>query len=282
LDFADESYVRKYPRKTLTSRLLGWDGRAVMDAMLGKFDAAGLFAIRGDAATCISVVTEIPLEFVKEGLRKLVETETWIVGERVITWPTYEEAQNCKRSDRVRQRESRRARSLESVTTCHKPSRDSVTNVTTGHSPSRNVTLPPSAPSLSSPPPSLPLQEYPERTRTPSEPKHPGPLKQTARDFASADPTGGAPALKHEWDPDWLPALAHQARGIELGLNDDDIGDRLRDCQHKPFPRGFKSEDHQFYRELKWAADEKTIRKAKEARSGANWEKPGHQRQSRG
>lgn len=143
MDFSDEPYVRKYTRKTLTSRLLGWEGRAVMDAMLGEFDAAGIFAIRGDAALCVSAVTEIPIEIVRAGLARLVETETWVVTARAITWPTFEEAQNCMRSDRLRQRESRRARAARAVTDVtsgHYRSQRSVTDVTSGHAESPPVT----------------------------------------------------------------------------------------------------------------------------------------------
>lgn len=168
MNFEDEPYVRKYTRKTVTSRLLGWQGRAVLDAMLGEFDAAGIFAIRGDAAQCISAVTDIPIEIVRVALGLLIETETWVVTARVITWLNYEEAQNCRRSDRVRQRESRRARSAQSVT-----------DVTIGHSPSQPVTarhdlspslplLPPSAPSLPS------TQESPDPERAPAIPEVPG------------------------------------------------------------------------------------------------------------
>lgn len=168
MDFADEPYVRKYPRKTVTNRLLGWEGRAVLDAMLGEFDAAGIFAIRGDAARCITAVTEIPIEIVQVGLARLIETETWLVTERVITWPTYEEAQNCTRSDRQRQRESRRARAAKSVTnvTTGHAAPQPVTNVTDCHSPSH----PPSAPSHPSTPP---VHPDPERARA-ELPKVPG------------------------------------------------------------------------------------------------------------
>src|ERR1044071_3691154 len=160
MDFSDEPYVRKYTRKTLTWKLLGWEGRAVLDAMLGEFDAAGLFAIRGDAAVCISAVTDIPIEVVRTGLARLVETETWVVGARGITWPSYEEAQNGRRSDRLRRRESRRARSAQAVTDVtsrHGESRPSVTDVTSGHIASPSLPLlPPSAPS------------HPERPPTPT------------------------------------------------------------------------------------------------------------------
>lgn len=163
MDFSDEPYVRKYTRKTVTNRLLGWEGRAVLDAMLGEFDPAGIFEIRGDAARCIMAVTEIPLEVVKLALQRLIETETWVVTARSITWPTYEEAQNCMRSDRIRKRESRRARSAQSVTGADTIGR-AVTNVTSGHAESREVTLPPSAPSHPSPLPVLPVRD-PDRAR---------------------------------------------------------------------------------------------------------------------
>lgn len=110
MDFSDEPYVRKYTRKTLTNRLLGWEGRAVVDAMLGEFDAAGVFDFRGDPARAISAVTEIPMELARLGLERALETETWSLKGSRLLWPTYEEAQNCSRSDRIRQRLSRKER----------------------------------------------------------------------------------------------------------------------------------------------------------------------------
>jgi hypothetical protein len=132
VDFADEPYVRLYTRKTLTHKLLGWEGRAVMRLMLDEFDASGVFAIRGDAARCISAVTEMPVELVRVGLERLLETETWIVTAQAVTWPTYEEAQHCTRSNRLRQLEFRRRRAEES-----RVSRVTSSNATV----SRDVTL---------------------------------------------------------------------------------------------------------------------------------------------
>jgi hypothetical protein len=130
VDFSDEPYVRKYTRKTVTSRLLGWEGRAVMDAMLGEFDAAGVFDFRGDVVRSICAVTDIPEPFARVGLERLTDTETWLIKGHKIVWPTYEEAQNCNRSDRVRQRASRKERArkaLADVTTTA-----AVKNVTAG------------------------------------------------------------------------------------------------------------------------------------------------------
>lgn len=149
MDFSDESYVRQYTRKTVTNRLLGWEGRAVMHAMLGEFDRAGMFAFRGDVASSIAAVTDLPIEVVTAGLERLVDTETWFIHHEpaVLFWPTYLEAQTCSKPDRVRQRESRQRRASDPVTNRDEPSRP----VTSGHTPSRNVTLSLAQPSLAQP-----------------------------------------------------------------------------------------------------------------------------------
>lgn len=223
MDFSDEPYVRKYTRKTLTWKLLGWEGRAVLDAMLGEFDAAGIFAIRGDAAACISAVTDIPLELVQVGLQRLVETETWIVTARVITWPSYEEAQNCRRSDRLRQRESRRARSAQSVT-----------DVTARHSESQPVTAshPPSAPSHPPIPP--PTREDP-----------PTPVEGLAvvapiAQLAFFVPDG------------WQPKPQHVVRCQE---NRFDLADVVKRFRRQEFQRSYSDWDRRF--DL-WLDEQKT------------------------
>lgn len=263
MDFSDEPYVRKYTRKTLTSRLLGWEGRAVMDAMLGEFDAAGIFAIRGDAALCISAVTEIPIETVRVGLARLVETETWVVTAKAITWPTFEEAQNCMRSDRLRQRESRRARAARSVTDVtsgHDRSRRSVTDVTSSHVESPNVTLPPILPS-SHPPSQESEPRAPAHVATPEPETDREPLPhERAEARAAAEPTGARPALRFEFRPEWKPKTSHRDLARSLGLTDEEVGERLHDCRNKTYPNGFRSEDKQFNRELAWAARDKETR----------------------
>lgn len=152
MNFDDESYVRLYPRRTLTNRRLKWQGRAVMHAMLGEFDRVGVFAHDGDAAECISLVTEIPLDVARAGLERLVETETWIVTGDEIIWPSYHRAQTCARSDRTRQAESRARRAADAAArgqTTRPPRRSTSRPVTSGHdTPSRAVTgghEPPSA-----------------------------------------------------------------------------------------------------------------------------------------
>lgn len=125
--------------------------------------------------------------------------------------------------------------------------------------------------------PSRPVPSRPPHSTSESDPSGIT-LTQSTRELG----TFGAPTLKFEWDPNWLPTRAHQARGLELGLTDDDIGSRLYTCQHKTWRHGFKSEDKQFFLELGFEASDKKIRQAKEARSGANWEKPGSHRKRDG
>jgi hypothetical protein len=137
--YPDEPYVRKYPRKTLNWHRLGWEGRAVKDAMLGEFDRAGIFDLDGgDAAECISLVTGIPLEVVRIGLERLLITKTFTLADGgPLVWPNYVEGQTCAKSDRVRQAECRARRAEEamqggegdSVTSRHEPSRDVTPNL---------------------------------------------------------------------------------------------------------------------------------------------------------
>lgn len=144
MHFPDESYVRLYTRKTLTNRLLQWQGRAVLHAMLGgeEFDRAGVFNFRGDPVACVATVTGLPEEIVRVGLGRLVETETWMITDSAIVWATYSDAQTCARSDKLRQRESRSRRAAsaarpraapppttDAVTPCHEPSQTVTPNL---------------------------------------------------------------------------------------------------------------------------------------------------------
>jgi hypothetical protein len=146
--FPDEPYVRLYTRKTLTNRQLKWQGRAVLQAMLGgeEFDRAGVFNFRGDPVACVATVTELPEEIVRVGLALLIETETWTVTERAIVWPEYTEAQTCPRSDKLRQSEQRKKRAdsagalAEPAPARPPPESAEPSPVTNGHAESHAVT----------------------------------------------------------------------------------------------------------------------------------------------
>jgi hypothetical protein len=138
MNFEDEPYVRFYTRDTLTWKLLGWEGQSVLALMLhGQFDRAGVFDCRGrEPSQAVTTVTGVPLDVTDRALRALLETETWIVRDGRIVWPEYVRAQNCRRSDRIRQQESRELRRTQAmsqqshaVTGCHSESQ----TVTTCH-----------------------------------------------------------------------------------------------------------------------------------------------------
>lgn len=171
MHFPDEPYVRVFTRKTVNSRRLGWEGRAVLRLMIDEFDRAGIFETEGEPAECIALVTEMPIEIVRIGLERLLKTHTWTLTDHALVWPTYVEAQTCAKSDRVRQQESRSRRALNATRGGEASRHDdapepdapepepesashAVTTVTNGHAPShesQTVTLSLADPSLAEP-----------------------------------------------------------------------------------------------------------------------------------
>lgn len=230
MDFSDEPYVRLYPRPTITSRRLGWEGRVVLRMMLEHFDAAGIFAISGPPSECISLVTDLPEDIAAAGLRRLVSTGTWIVTADAITWPRYEEAQNCMRSDRLRQRQSRRARAAKSVTDVTPPSSPvtsvttepaTVTIVTSGHAESRNVTLPSSHPSKKA------LSGAPARVAIPDPDPEPSAAPHDATPFHGAEPAQTDPPTHVRIPDDWVVSEAFYGEALAAGVTrpylDEDV-----------------------------------------------------------
>jgi hypothetical protein len=145
VNFEDEDYRRLYIRKTVTHRRLGWEGRAVMHEMLYEFDRAGRFELSGaEPEEAVELVTGLPREVVQAGLSRLLKTtQTWVVEDGRLVWPTFAHAQNCRRSDRLRQQQSRQNRD----------SNESAPGdpVTVRHSPSQPVTLSLAQPNLTKP-----------------------------------------------------------------------------------------------------------------------------------
>ena len=294
MNFEDEPYVRLYPRQTLTSKLLGVEGRVVMRMMLEQFDEAGVFEIRGDAATCIAAVTELAIDLVRTGLERLIGTETWVVNARAIVWPTYDHAQHCQRSDRMRQQESRRARAARALN-----GSPAVTDVTTVVPPVTLVTpqcdkshspYPPSAPLASTQSergaraPEVSTPAVPGLVVVGATPKpYPGPLQPSKREQelterAEALTAGSLP--RHEFTPGWEPTRVNQARGHELGLTDAEIWARWETCKDNYYERRFRSDVKQFNRELAFAAQDKQTNQFKSQRERDAFEMPGRERRA--
>jgi len=115
MNFQDEDYRRLYIRRTVTNRRLGWEGRAVMHELLYEFDRSGVFEFGDDAAQDISDLVDLPLDVVQRGLTRLLNTRTWVMSPGRIVWSNFVEAQNCPRSDRLRQQELRERRRDEAM-----------------------------------------------------------------------------------------------------------------------------------------------------------------------
>ncbi len=111
MNFEDERYVRVYTRKTVTTKLLGWDGRMCLYALLLEVDRAGVLDLEGlDPAEALAALADLPLEHAQTGMAKLLTRKVVVVTDGVLFVPNFIRAQEAKQSDAQRQRESRARR----------------------------------------------------------------------------------------------------------------------------------------------------------------------------
>lgn len=111
MNFEDEPYVRVYKRKTVTTKLVGWEGRTTLYHLMLEVDRAGVFDLDGeDPAAAVSALTELPLQIVRVGLARLMERNVVQLVRGVLLLPRFIEAQEARQSDAQRQRESRERR----------------------------------------------------------------------------------------------------------------------------------------------------------------------------
>lgn len=114
MNFEDERYVRVYTRKTVTTKLLGWEGRACLHALLLEVDRAGVLELEGmDPADALSALSDIPVEFARVGMARILERGVAVVSDGRLFLPRFLEAQEARQSDAQRQRESRARRAAE-------------------------------------------------------------------------------------------------------------------------------------------------------------------------
>jgi hypothetical protein len=116
MNFSDEEYVRLYTTDTVTWEMLPWQALALLPLALRKFDRSGVFDFgKHGAERALSTKTKLPVEVVAEALRAILDEEIWQINGTKIYWPTYIEAQNCRRSERLRKRAERAKRPGESA-----------------------------------------------------------------------------------------------------------------------------------------------------------------------
>lgn len=283
MNFEDEDYRRLYVRRTVTSKRLGWEGRAVRNEMLTEFDRAGVWEFTEDASQDISDLVDLPLPIVQAGLSKLLATKTWIMTDDRIVWPNYVPAQTCPRSDRLRQQEARERRRDEALSKA-KPA-ELPSGVTNRHAPSRE--------SRTVTPPSRSLQIFTEQSERDaraqgSVPEVPGlsvvgalPPSQREQELsAEADALNASTLPRHEYTPGWSPTKANAAEGKMLGLTEAEIWERWDDCKNKYYQAKFRSDEKQFNRELAWAVKDKTTKTFKTRAERDAFEMPGRERRA--
>jgi hypothetical protein len=123
MDWANERYVRLYVRDTTTWKLLPWQSRLLLPAIMRKLDRSGIIDIGDDGDEGLAAVVEVPLEFLQAGLPELLRRRVFQLVRGKLVMPNFLEAQEAKQSDAQRKRESRekqRVAALQSqpVTTC--------------------------------------------------------------------------------------------------------------------------------------------------------------------
>lgn len=114
MNFEDEEYVRVYKRKTRTVKRIGWQGRTVLWHMLIEADSAGAIEIGDDdEVEVIADLTELPEEVVRAGLAALASRGVTERHGSCLLIVRHVEAQNARRSDRLRAKEYRARKTAE-------------------------------------------------------------------------------------------------------------------------------------------------------------------------
>lgn len=154
MNFEDEEYVRLYCKDTVTVRKIGWEGRLVLWEIMRKVDLAGVLDLEAedDEVEAVSSLIGVPEEIVRVGLAALASRGVTTHHGPSLVVTKFVEAQNAKRSDRLRAQEYRERKKLEAAGAPLDPSQTSVksdgaSQGVTGH---HETSLP------ASPPPALP------------------------------------------------------------------------------------------------------------------------------
>lgn len=117
--FEDERYVRLYTRVTVTTKKIGWEGRAVLRELFTRVDRAGILSLSTeDPVEAIVLLGEMPHEVVKTGLDALLRAETvhWLPEHDCLFIPRFLEAQEATSSNALRQKIKReRAKAREAL-----------------------------------------------------------------------------------------------------------------------------------------------------------------------
>ncbi len=112
MDWANERYVRVYTRETVDDAALSWEARALWHELIKRLDRAGVMAIGRHGTKGVAMLIRWPTAKVKEFLPELlddgrIEFRALDPHSEMLVAPNFILAQECKQSDKQRQRDSR-------------------------------------------------------------------------------------------------------------------------------------------------------------------------------
>jgi hypothetical protein len=153
VNFEDEDYVRVYSRDTATTKKLGWEGRTVLWHLFRIVPKSGVLEL-GEGDDLVEVVAslcDLPEEVTKLGLERLASRGVTVRHAASLEIVRFVEAQNARRSDRLRAQDYRDRQKAEASALSEKKA-----------SASRNVTARHDSSLPASPPLALPCLELRE------------------------------------------------------------------------------------------------------------------------
>lgn len=107
MDWANESYVRMYTRRTIGDQLLSWQARALWHEMLREFDRAGVIEVGAHGARGLAVAVRMPADVVEAALEELVRDGRLELRGDWLFAPNFYPAQTAERSQKQRARDHR-------------------------------------------------------------------------------------------------------------------------------------------------------------------------------
>lgn len=153
MNFEDEEYIRVYTRNTATTKKLGWEGRTVLWHIERIVQKSGVLELEDgdDLVEVVAALCDLPEDITKCGLERLASRGVTVRHEASLEIVRFVEAQNAKRSDRLRAQDYRDRQKAEALVSAEKKA-DASRSVTERHVSSLPASpLPP--PSLAPPPP---------------------------------------------------------------------------------------------------------------------------------
>ena len=149
MDWSNEAYVRVYTRDTADYQVLSWQARGLWLELLRKADRSGVIQT-AHGTRGIAALLRWPVDVIEPALGELLKDGCVLASESPsgLVIPNFIDAQEAKKSDRLRQELSRKNRNVTSRDSSVTKRDSDVTKrdqtsrpVTTGHAVSQDVTL---------------------------------------------------------------------------------------------------------------------------------------------